>query len=97
MGIPPIHKVPFVYIRAVMLLAPMIGFPILKGFTSIEGLANEEGIKPTDGREIKPANPEGKGLADAKETRSADTEESVDAETLADTKDVVVIYYIHQY
>ena len=45
----------------------------------------------------EPADAEGKEPADGKETRPANAERSVDVEVLADTENLVVICYIHQY
>lgn len=82
------------YIKVIVLLAHMTSFSIQKNFiisyiTSIK--------EPTDIEKTKPANKKGKKPANGEETRPTNTERLVDAETLADIKDLVVISYINQY
>lgn len=91
---PPIYKVFFVYINATILSAPVTGFPIQKGFvifcmTGIKKLVDGEKTRPTNAEDIR--------LADEEEIKLANVEASIATKTLADVKDLIVIYYIYQY
>lgn len=63
--------------------------------SDIKGVADEERTKLVDGEEIRPADAESKRLANGEKIRLADTKGLIDAVTLADVEDFVVIYYIH--